>query len=88
MYLLKSNQHCFVIRFQNNNYNYLFFTDSDKSLEELGAYLCQNKTLIIKDIKIYDQPKTRYVRANKNMLKSIFKWVTILDVELERRNFY
>lgn len=87
--MLKANQHSFLIRFQNSNNNYIMFNDSTKSLEELAVYLFRNRTLIIKDIKIYDPVKTRYVRANKNnMLKSMFWTTTILDQELIRRNFY
>jgi len=77
----------FVLIFQNNK-DEVFFTDSEEDLIRVGIYLGSNKHLLIKEIKQYDPIKTRFTRANKNLLKNLFKFATDLDLELKRRNFY
>ena len=86
--MTKANNYVFLIRFQNNN-QVLIISDSNKDLIDLGEYLSKNRNFILKDVKVYEKAKTRFVRTSiQNVLKPIFKYITVLDQELIRRNFY
>lgn len=88
MNFLVSNQYTFAIRFQNNQYAYVFFNDTDKSMREVAEYLKKNRTLLIKDIKIYEPHKTRFRRLNLDNFRCILCSTTELEQELITRNIY
>lgn len=81
-----NNQHSFVARFQNTHASFIFFTDSEESLNQFADFLSKNRNRILKDIKIYDQVHTRYVRANIKMIQAIC--TTELEIELNHRNYF
>ncbi len=85
--MIISNNYVFLMRFQNNNEEILF-TSSNKDLISLGEFLSKNRNYLIKDIKVYERAKTRFVRCSMNVQKPILSFQTVLDQELIRRNYY
>ena len=85
--MLVVTNYLFLMRFQNDNEEILF-TSSNKDLISLGEFLSKNRNYLIKDIKVYERAKTRFVRCSMNVQKPILSFQTVLDQELIRRNYY